>query len=122
MTEDIRKNFTRPDLSVRLIAARHKVSVRYVQKLFEESGRTFTRFVTEQRLSAAYEAFTARSGVPISAIAYDLGFGDVSNFNRAFRQRFGCTPSDVRKSAQSAKASCAFGQDVLRQAHTLRRS
>jgi AraC-like DNA-binding protein len=100
MKEDIRNNLGRPDLSVHAIAARHKVSVRYVQKLFEESGCTFTRFVTEQRLTAAYEAFAGRSNLPISTIAYDLGFGDVSNFNRAFRQRFGCTPSDVRNAAR----------------------
>jgi AraC-like DNA-binding protein len=30
-------------------------------------------------------------------IAYAVGFGDLSNFNRAFRARFGCTPSDVLK-------------------------
>jgi AraC-like DNA-binding protein len=32
----------------------------------------------------------------ISAIAYDCGFGDISYFNRMFRQRFGETPSDRR--------------------------
>ena len=36
-----------------------------------------------------------------STIAYNLGFNDVSHFNRSFRQRFGCTPSDVRSAARS---------------------
>ena len=97
--DDIADNLGRPDLSVHSLAARHKVSVRYVQKLFEESGCTFTQFVMEERLIAAHKALAARSDVPILGIAYELGFNDVSYFNRSFRQRFGCTPSDVRNAA-----------------------
>lgn len=100
MKEDIRRNVGRPNLSVHSIADRHRVSARYVQKLFEESGCTFTRFVMEQRLTAAHQALTVRADARISAVAYDLGFNDISNFNRAFRQRFGCTPRDVRKAAR----------------------
>jgi AraC-like DNA-binding protein len=94
--KDVRTHLRRPDLSVRWIAARHKVSARYVQRLFEESGSTFTRFVMEHRLGAAHKALTERPNMAIHTIAYDVGFSDVSNFNRAFRRRFGCTPSDVR--------------------------
>ena len=35
----------------------------------------------------------------ITAIAYEAGFGDLSYFNRAFRRRYGETPSDVRAAA-----------------------
>jgi AraC family transcriptional regulator len=31
-------------------------------------------------------------------IALDSGFGDVSNFNRAFRSEFGMSPTAYRKS------------------------
>src|SRR5262245_24054826 len=89
---------TDPKLSVREVAARHSVSVRYVQLLFERSGTTFTRFLMEQRLLAAYDRLTnvlARSA-SITQIASECGFGDLSTFNRAFRRRFGATPSDKR--------------------------
>lgn len=33
---------------------------------------------------------------PVSAIAYDLGYQNVSSFNRLFKQRFGTTPSEFR--------------------------
>jgi AraC-like DNA-binding protein len=99
--DDIADNLGRPDLSLHSVAARHSVSVRYVQKLFEGGGCTFTQFVMEQRLTAAHRALASRSNVPILSIAYDLGFNDVSYFNRSFRQRFGCTPSDVRNAARS---------------------
>src|SRR5882757_1852156 len=89
--DDIAGNLGRPDLSVHAVATRHGVSARYVQKLFEESGTTFTQFVMLQRLTAAREALAARPDAPILSIAYDLVFSDVSYFNRSLRQRFGCT-------------------------------
>ena len=105
MKEDIEKNLNRHDLSVRSIARQHRVSVRYVQMLFEESGRTFTQFVMEQRLAATYAALTAPPHIPINTIAYDHGFSDLSYFNRAFHRRYGCTPGDVRKAAQLGPGS-----------------
>jgi AraC-like DNA-binding protein len=34
----------------------------------------------------------------ISSVAFEVGFGDLSYFNRAFRRRYGATPSEVRRS------------------------
>jgi AraC-like DNA-binding protein len=36
---------------------------------------------------------------PISAIAFDAGFGDLSTFNRRFRRLMGCSPGDWRAGA-----------------------
>jgi AraC-like DNA-binding protein len=36
----------------------------------------------------------------ISDIAAEAGFSEVTAFNRAFRRRYGATPSDVRAGAQ----------------------
>jgi AraC-like DNA-binding protein len=101
--DDIRKNCHRPELSLQALATRHGVSARYVQRIFEHSGSTFTQYVAEQRLARAHEALCrhAANDVPISTIALDCGFSDVSHFNRLFRQHYGCTPSDVRKAARS---------------------
>lgn len=103
MQDDVRKACRRPDLSVHSIAAQHGVSTRYVQRIFEEAGTTFTQYLTDQRLACAYRALRrpSSSQVPISTIAFDCGFSDVSHFNRAFRRRFGCTPSEVRKTPRS---------------------
>jgi AraC-like DNA-binding protein len=37
--------------------------------------------------------------LPIGTIAYEAGFGDLSNFNHAFRRAYGMKPSDVRSTA-----------------------
>jgi AraC-like DNA-binding protein len=36
----------------------------------------------------------------VSTIAFDCGFGDLSHFHRAFRQRYGATAADVRAAAR----------------------
>jgi AraC-like DNA-binding protein len=98
MQDDIRRSFRRPELSVHAVAARHGITARHAQRLFEESGVTFTEYLTEQRLAAAHRKLRERAAAltPISSIAYDCGFSDVSHFNRLFRRRYGCTPSAVR--------------------------
>ena len=85
-------------LHLAALAARHGISPVYVQKLFERDGGGFSAYVLEQRLERVRSAlrsprFVARS---ISAIAYDAGFNNLSWFNRAFRRRYGMTPSDMR--------------------------
>jgi AraC-like DNA-binding protein len=87
-----------PGLSVADVAAKHGLGVRYVQRLFELSGTTFTQFVLEQRLQAARRGLIRKDGRArtVSQVALECGFSDVSNFNRAFRRRFGMTPSEMR--------------------------
>jgi AraC-like DNA-binding protein len=91
-------------LSVHAVAVRHKVTPRYVQRLFEESGLTFTEYVLGQRLARAHRLLTdaRETGRTLTAIAFEVGFSDLSYFNRAFRRRFGATPSDLRAQARRA--------------------
>jgi len=97
--DDIRSNLLDETLSVTALAARHGVTPRYVHKLFEDEGVTYTQFVVQRRLDRALPMlrdprFSARR---ISDIAYDVGFGDLSYFNRVFRRRYGATPSEIRE-------------------------
>ena len=98
-------DLSRADLSVGVIAAKHAVTPRYVQMLFEDEGVTFSEFVLAQRLARvrALLADPRHAGRAIGAIAYDVGFGDLSHFNKMFRRRFGATPSDIRAAAQGAR-------------------
>jgi AraC-like DNA-binding protein len=95
---DITAHLDDGNLSVAAVAARHRVTLRYLQKLFEADGGSFSEFVVCQRLANAYRmlANPLHSHRAISNIAYDVGFNDLSYFNRAFRRRYGSTPSDVR--------------------------
>jgi len=90
----------RPDLGLAHIATKHGVSTRYVQHLFALRGESFTNFVLEQRLLSAYRSLREPTSKlrKISDIATAAGFSDISYFNRAFRTRFGATPTDIRAS------------------------
>jgi AraC-like DNA-binding protein len=99
---DIIEHLGRRDLSLVAVAARQHVTPRYVQRLFESDGGTFTEFVLDQRLARAHRMLTDRRHADwtISAVAFTSGFGDLSYFHRVFRARYGATPSDVRAGAQ----------------------
>jgi len=93
----------RRDLNADLIAAHHGISARYVRKLFETEGTSFTAFVLGERLARAHRRLCdAQSMVyTIGAIAFENGFGDLSYFNQTFKRAFGATPTDVRRDARS---------------------
>ena len=95
---EILNSLNRHELSLAGLAARHGVTTRHVQMLFECDGTTFSRFLLDQRLACAHCMLSnpLLAERTISAIAYEAGFGDLSHFNRAFRCRYGETPSDVR--------------------------
>jgi AraC-like DNA-binding protein len=99
---DILHALSRSDLSTEMIAARHGISPRYVRKLFEQSGSSFSAFVLAERLAKARRMLIDRRcrHLNITQIAHESGFGDVSYFNRAFRRHFGATPSDIRAAAR----------------------
>ncbi len=95
-------NLGRRDLSADVVATSQGISASYIRKLFASEGTSFNGLVLEQRLLRAHRMLSTPrfADYAISAIAIEVGFNDVSYFNRTFRRRFGKTPSDVR-SAQS---------------------
>jgi AraC-like DNA-binding protein len=95
---DVRANLGRGDLSVSALAAHHRLPVRYVQRLFEMEGTTFTDFVLSERLACAHRLLGNPRGahLKISAIAGESGFGNLSYFNQTFRRRYGVSPSELR--------------------------
>ena len=90
-------NSHRRDISITNVAAKLNVTPRYVQRLFEADGTTFSDFLTRFRLSRAHRLLCApaSSHDAIATIAYDVGFGDLSYFNRRFRRQYGLTPREV---------------------------
>lgn len=87
-------------LSISAVATKFGITPRYIARLFEQEGTSFTAFLLEQRLSLARSLLNDRSRTEtsISTIALASGFGDISYFNKCFRRRYGMTPSDARHS------------------------
>ncbi len=94
----IEDNLSKPKLSAADAAKEVGVSERYVHKLLASSGMRFSACVTAKRLDRVYADLVSpnRRRMPISTVAYNWGFNDISSFNRAFRNRFGCSPGTLR--------------------------
>ena len=92
-------NLSDPLLSVGDVALNEHVTPRYVHKLFEVEGTTFSGYVLGELFEARTHQMlsdTRCSGMTITAIAFAAGFGDLSYFYRTFHRRFRATSSDVR--------------------------
>jgi AraC-like DNA-binding protein len=98
---DIERHLTSPDLSSGWIAGRHGISPRYLRALFADEGTSFTEHVLSRRLMLACRRLSdpMQHGLPVSRIAAEAGFGDLSWFNQRFRQAFGQTPTETRNLA-----------------------
>jgi AraC-like DNA-binding protein len=96
MLRFIDANLADPLLSALVVAAHFRISVRYVHRAFEERGTTFGQVVLEHRLRRCASDLDASADWRISDVALRWGFGDISHFNRSFRQRFGASPRAYR--------------------------
>jgi AraC-like DNA-binding protein len=92
----IEANLADPLLSASTVAAHFGISTRYVHRVFEERDKSFGQVVLERRLLRCARDLDASVDSRISDVAFRWGFGDISHFNRSFRQRFGSSPGAYR--------------------------
>jgi AraC-like DNA-binding protein len=89
-----------PELGPERLANEHFVSTRYVHKLFASSGTGVSEWIRDRRLAGATDELR-RSGIAIAAVAERWGYRNPASFSRAYRERYGCAPSDVRRAGLS---------------------
>jgi transcriptional regulator GlxA family with amidase domain len=63
----------------------------------QRTGNTFIDSLTEIRLGHA-SRILIESTHSIAEVAYHCGFNNISNFNRIFKKKKGCTPREFRES------------------------
>lgn len=93
-------NLSEPELGPPLLMRRFRVSRAHLYRMFAADGGV-AKVVRERRLDASYRELV-RPDTPsrsITEIAYRLGFSGSAQFLRAFRARFGMTPSEARREA-----------------------
>lgn len=113
------RGFTDPRLARALAAMHAEPQTNWeVESLAREAGMSRTRFahdfqaafgqgpiayLTEWRLQRAASELR-RTSRRIGDIAYTNGYASAAAFSRAFSARFGCSPSEMRKGAQTEDA------------------
>src|SRR4029077_1194502 len=92
----IASHFCDPSLSGSSLAEKLGISHRYLQRLLEKTGKTFTEHVNELRLDRACSLLvTMDANKRVSDIALDVGYSDLTTFYTHFKSRFGDTPKRV---------------------------
>ena len=95
--EYLNENFHNP-ISLTEIARLTNMAESAFSRFFKtRTGMTFIDSLTEIRLGHASRMLidTTQS---VSEIAYECGFNNISNFNRIFKKKKGCTPKEFKKS------------------------
>ena len=95
---DILARIAQPELTLAQIARLHHLTPRQVQRLFAREGTCFSDFVRGARLDRVRAALSdpRQRQRRVLQIVLDNGFDDFSAFGRAFRRRFGMTPTEAR--------------------------
>jgi len=97
----IERRLGEPELSPRLIADEHGISLRYLHKLFQEQGTTVGRWVRQRRLEACKTELARHDGAGrvIGTVATRWGFSSPAHFSNVFRSAYGMSPGEWRASA-----------------------
>jgi AraC-like DNA-binding protein len=66
------------------------------------SGHNFVDFVRKLRVAQACRLLR-QTDIPVSSICFDVGFGNLSNFNRQFRAETGTSPRAYRRGVDDAE-------------------
>ncbi len=91
------------DLSLGAVARVANMSANYFSEKFKEiTGIRFVEYVARTRVEKAC-CLLQDPMHPVTNVAYDVGFHSLSQFNRAFRQFTGQSPSGYRASLKEAR-------------------
>ncbi|MDB5526972.1 MAG: AraC family transcriptional regulator [Devosia sp.] len=88
------RDLPRYGLSPGSVANELGVSLRQLHLLFEPSGRSFSRTLTDLRMVQAFRLFETEPRLSIIEVAHSYGIDSLATFYRAFRNAFGMTPGD----------------------------
>lgn len=92
----VRKHFREP-LSLDTLAKAFSVTPNHFCRVFRQlTGITFKEYLLQLRLEYAMQQLV-QTDQSVTEVCLESGFNSPSYFSKAFRERFGCAPSDLRR-------------------------
>ena len=100
------QNHFREPIDLRTIAGIANLAPHYFSELFHtQVGKTFQDYLVALRISLAGKLLRS-TRMPVTEICFQSGMGSISQFDRAFKRQFGCSPRTYRLSfTQKGKES-----------------
>jgi AraC family transcriptional regulator, positive regulator of tynA and feaB len=97
-----------PELSIDKIASALRCSKRYLHMAFAACDHSIMDHIWALRLDGCRGDLARLPDRTISEIAFAWGFSSSAHFSRAFRKRFGATPSEFRHGSHEPLANAAM--------------
>ncbi len=93
----INSKYSDPELSINSIKSELGISENKISKILKEIAQmNFKQYVNSIRIIEA-KRLLKRDSNTVSEIAYQVGYSNVTHFNRVFKSAADCSPSDYRK-------------------------
>ena len=102
----LKKNYSDPSICLSMLSNQFHISESYLSHLFKEkTGENFSVHLEKLRLSEAAkrlknpEQYGKGKEQSINSLYIEVGYNNAVTFRRAFKKRFGITPSEMREQA-----------------------
>lgn len=114
--EFIEQNLVNDRLSPSIIARRFGYTTSYIHQLFKGENESISHYIIRRRVEEASKTLANRSFncKSIGEIAYSWGFNSLTHFGRAFKLRFGCTPTEYRRLRQNNRIADPGTSPIIR--------
>lgn len=96
------KNYQKPIQLKEMAKLVNMTEVSFSRFIKKRTGNTFIDSLNDIRLGHASRMLIETTHT-ISEISYNTGFNNISNFNRVFKKKKGCTPSEFRSNYQGTR-------------------
>lgn len=87
----------REKITLKTTADRLGLNSCYLSSVFhKETGKSFKAYVDDLRFNYAAKLLSS-TDIPITELCFKAGFSDYANFSRRFKERYGCSPKEMRR-------------------------
>jgi AraC-like DNA-binding protein len=93
----IRQNLTRPFSEADLAAIAGQSTSAFSRAFRQHTGMSLVQYVKRLRINLACQILMSDEQASITSICYEVGYNNLSNFNRQFLAEKGMTPSRFRR-------------------------
>lgn len=117
----IRENLTRPFSEADLAAIAGQSTSGFSRAFRQHTGMSLVQYVKRLRINLACQVLMSDEQASITSICYEVGYNNLSNFNRQFLAEKGMTPSQFRRLLLDNINSAKIRHEGTKRHHTSHR-